>query len=196
MSAAQVSPGQEVHTTLVRANARAWGVATGLLAALGVFAATNVLVLKGGDDVGSHLGRLGNLFPGYDVTFAGSLVGAIYGFVVGYAVGRILCPRKPLERDQSMALAGRKHVRINGGSWGRTIGILLGLVLFVTTNVLVMRGGDDVGALLGTLGVYFPGYDVSFVGSLIGAAYLFVLGYLGGRIVGAVYNVTVERAEA
>ena len=76
---------------LVRLNGRAWGWALGLLCALGLFVATNILVLKGGDDVGQHLGLLGNYFPGYDVTFAGSLLGALYAFVVGYVVGRVVC---------------------------------------------------------------------------------------------------------
>lgn len=72
-------------------NGKAWGIALGLLFGLGLFAATNILVMKGGPNVGQHLGLLKNFFPGYRVTFLGSLIGFVYAFVVGYAVGRVIC---------------------------------------------------------------------------------------------------------
>ncbi len=81
---------QEVRRTLLRLNARAWGIATGVLAGGGLFIATNILVLKGGENVGQHLGLLSVFFPGYRVTFVGSLIGFAYAFVVGYAVGRVI----------------------------------------------------------------------------------------------------------
>lgn len=71
-------------------NVRAFGLGTGLLAALAVFAATNWLVIKGGDPVGPHLQLLGQYFIGYRVTFGGSLIGAAYGFGVGAAAGGVL----------------------------------------------------------------------------------------------------------
>lgn len=77
---------------LVRMHGNAWGFALGTLLALGLFAATNILVLKGGDDVGQHLGLLANYFPGYDVAFfPGSFIGAFYAFAIGYLTGRIVC---------------------------------------------------------------------------------------------------------
>lgn len=76
---------------LVRINGHAWGWAFGLLAAIGLFAATNILVLKGGANVGAHLGLLSQYFPGYDVTFLGSLIGGLYGLATGYIVGRVVC---------------------------------------------------------------------------------------------------------
>jgi hypothetical protein len=71
----------------MRLNALFNGVVTGLLFGLGIFLATNWLVLKGGAVVGPHLGLLGEFFIGYRVTFAGSLVGFAYGFAVGFVVG-------------------------------------------------------------------------------------------------------------
>ena len=49
-----------------------------------------MLVLKGGENVGQHLSLLAIYFPGYRVTFLGSIVGFIYGFVGGYALGRVI----------------------------------------------------------------------------------------------------------
>ena len=76
-----------VLTRMVRLNTKVQGVATGLVAGLGIFVATNWLVLKGGEVVGPHLALLGQFFIGYRVTFTGSLIGAAYGFVCGFAVG-------------------------------------------------------------------------------------------------------------
>jgi hypothetical protein len=80
----------ELTSALLKINARAWGIAFGLLFAVGIFAATNVLVLKGGEVVGPHLGLLSVYLPGYRVTFLGSLIGFVYFFVFGYGFGRIL----------------------------------------------------------------------------------------------------------
>lgn len=79
-------------------------------------------------------------------------------------------------------------LRLNARAWGIALGLTLGLGLFVATNVLVLKGGDVVGPNLGLLGVYLPGYSVSFVGSLIGFVYMFVIGYGFGRLIGEVYN--------
>jgi hypothetical protein len=53
---------------------------------------------------------------------------------------------------------------------------------------MVLRGGQRVGPHLGLLSIYFPGYSVTFVGSLVGFVYAFVLGYGIGRVIVTVYN--------
>ena len=79
-----------LQTAVLRLNGRAWGIAFGLLAGLGIFIATNILVLKGGPNPGQHLRLLRAFFPGYSVTFLGSLIGFVYSFVFGYAIGRLV----------------------------------------------------------------------------------------------------------
>ena len=76
-----------VLTRALRLNATVQGIVTGLVTGLGVFVATNWLVLKGGETVGPHLALLGQYFIGYRVSFVGSLVGFLYAFVLGYLVG-------------------------------------------------------------------------------------------------------------
>jgi hypothetical protein len=76
-----------VLTRLLRLNATVQGIATGIIAGLVVFIATNLLVLKGGDVVGPHLSLLGQFFIGYRVTFVGSLIGFAYALVFGFAGG-------------------------------------------------------------------------------------------------------------
>ena len=76
-----------ILTRLVRLNAKIQGVVVGLIAGIGLFVATNWLVLKGGKAVGRHLSLLGQFFIGYSVTFSGSLLGFAYAFVCGYIIG-------------------------------------------------------------------------------------------------------------
>ena len=52
----------------------------------------------------------------------------------------------------------------------------------------MIKGGPNPGQHLGLLAAFFPGYNVSLVGSLVGFVYAFVVGYALGRIVGEVYN--------
>lgn len=78
---------QLVLTRLVRLNATVQGIVTGLVVGLGIFIATNWLILKGGDVVGPHLSLLGQFFIGYRVSFVGSLIGFVYGFLSGFIAG-------------------------------------------------------------------------------------------------------------
>ena len=79
-----------VLTRLLRLNATVQGVVTGIVAGLGIFIVTNWLVLKGGEVAGPHLSLLGQFFVGYRVTFAGSLIGAAYGFACGFVGGYLI----------------------------------------------------------------------------------------------------------
>ena len=78
---------QVLRKTILEINEQGWGIALGFILGFGLFVATNVLVLKGGSHVGFHLGLLHVYFPGYRVTFIGSLIGFVYAFVVGYGIG-------------------------------------------------------------------------------------------------------------
>lgn len=77
---------------------------------------------------------------------------------------------------------------LNAKVVGLVLGILLALAIFVATNWLVIKGGARVGPHLQLLSQYFIGYRVTFVGSLIGAAYGFALGTLCGAMIGWIYN--------
>ena len=75
-------------------------------------------------------------------------------------------------------------VRMNALVTGAILGLLLGLILFLATNWLVIRGGENPGPHLQLLAQYFPGYSVTFLGSLIG----FFWAFLSGLLLGAIYN--------
>lgn len=86
----------------------------------------------------------------------------------------------------------RAVVLLNARLLGIVLGILSGTALFLVTNFLVLKGGQHVGAHLVLLANFFPGYRVTFLGSLIGFCYAFVVGFLAGAIVGAIYNKLVK----
>ena len=73
-----------------RLHAKAWGVAVGTLSGLALLGATLFLVVRGGPDMGQHLGLLSVFLPGYSVSVGGALIGFVYVFVIGYAIGRLV----------------------------------------------------------------------------------------------------------
>jgi len=81
---------EELLKEVIRLSRNVLGLTLVILFAVGIFLATNILVLKGGPAVGSHLQLLNQYFPGYTVTFGGSFLGAAYGFAVGYVSGWII----------------------------------------------------------------------------------------------------------
>ena len=93
--------------------------------------------------------------------------------------------------DDSKQLADTvriRLIRLKATFAGIVTGTLMAVGLFVATNWLVLKGGTAVGRHLQLLGQYFIGYNVTFVGSLVGAAYAFALGFLGGYAVARMYN--------
>lgn len=79
-------------------------------------------------------------------------------------------------------------ILLNGKLLGIVLGFLFGAALFLATNFLVIKGGPHVGAHLGLLANFFPGYRVTFFGSIIGFFYMFIVGLIVGVVMGAVYN--------
>jgi hypothetical protein len=79
-------------------------------------------------------------------------------------------------------------LKLNAHAWGIALGLLFGGGLFLATIVLIVRGGRRIGPHLNLLGMFLPGYRVSVGGAFIGFAYLFVIGYAIGRLIGSVYN--------
>jgi len=87
----------------------------------------------------------------------------------------------------------RAYDRVSEQGWGLALGLLAAAGLFLATAILVTRGGETVGPHLGLLGVYLPGYRVSWTGAFLGAAYAFFFGYGAGRTIATIYNRMIER---
>ncbi len=78
--------------------------------------------------------------------------------------------------------------RLNAVVSGLVTGVILGLAIFIMTNWLLIKGGEEVGPHLALLGQFFLGYTVSFWGSLAGLVYGFVTGFILGYAVAFLYN--------
>ena len=82
-----------VRATFARLDIMAIAVSVGCLFAILLWAATAALLLKGaeaGAHIGPHLALIANYFPGYSVTWVGSFVGLVYGFLLGVGVGGLV----------------------------------------------------------------------------------------------------------
>ena len=90
--------------------------------------------------------------------------------------------------DQERQALTRAFRRTSEQGWGLALGFPGAILLFAATVLLVFRGGENVGAHLGLLSVYLPGYSVTVKGAFIGAAYLFFIGYGAGRTIATIYN--------
>lgn len=80
-------PDEIIVEMFARMDKVALGLAVGIVSAVGLFLATAVLVVKGGDQIGPNLQLLRNYIPWFSVTWPGSLVGAVSGFAGGFLTG-------------------------------------------------------------------------------------------------------------
>lgn len=67
-------------------NAKAFGLACGILWGVSVFIMTVWVILKGG---GNTLGLLDQFYIGYSISWLGAIIGLVYGFVDGFIGGYI-----------------------------------------------------------------------------------------------------------
>jgi hypothetical protein len=184
---------------LVRFNAAVMGAVVGVVASVGVFVATAVLLLRGGENPGPMLGLLRYVFPGYTVTWGGALVGAFWALLAGAALGMVLgfAYGPWLLRGATRALDAQPG---GDGADEPDSGVLLlrplpfalvsaGLLsagLFVTTNWLALRGWPS--PHLALLAHYLPGYTTDLLGSLVGAFWVFLYAFLATGLAAVVYD--------
>lgn len=141
---------------------------------------------------------LGVFLPGYGRGWLGTLFGIVWGFALGGALGGMIYRLNSLHvlRDvDAVVMADRGAedfpqalLRLHGPSLGLAIGSAGALGLIVTTNLLVLRGtaAESVHARL--LAEVLPGYAVTPMGSLIGAAELFAILFVFCAAFVGIYN--------
>ena len=93
-----------------------------------------------------------------------------------------------IERALEAALV-RVFLKVDRMALGCSMGVAGGGLLGLATISLALTGGDVIGLRL--LSQYFPGYAVSLPGSVIGAAYGFLTGWLGGWAFAFLRNTTL-----
>ena len=94
--------------------------------------------------------------------------------------------------DQSELMLERAVLRLNANILGLVLGIIAGLLIFVTTNFLIFKGGPVVGPHLALLRNFFPYYSVTFLGSLVGFFWGLLFGYIAGFVTASLYNLVVK----
>ena len=100
--------------------------------------------------------------------------------------------RPVVEVDQSERMLEEAVIRLNANILGLVLGIIAGLIIFVTTNFLILKGGAVVGPHLGLLRNFFPFYSVTFVGSIVGFFWGLLSGYVAGFVIASLYNLVVK----
>lgn len=99
--------------------------------------------------------------------------------------------RKLMTSDQAVLRAA--FGRIDVVALAVAMGTVCAISLFVMTAALLIKGappGWPVGAHLSLLGIYMPGYEVSWGGSVIGAVYAWITGALIGFVWAVLWNLT------
>jgi len=197
----------------------AMAAAIAVLFALGLTGATAALLLQGappGVPVGSNLSSLGNILPGYSVSWMGSLIGAAWGAAIGAAIGFLIAafwnfahfvfmglaalsyprqlthPVRPLsepelpQSESSDRQLLSAAVRLNVCISAAGVGLGLGLLLFVGTN-LSLAVSQHPGRYLNLLGVFMPGYSASAGGAWIGLLWGTIYGAISGGALAWLY---------
>ncbi len=95
------------------------------------------------------------------------------------------------DADKAVLMAAFARIHV----WGLAIatGTVWALLIFIATAVLIIKGappGVEVGPNLGLIGIYLPGYSVSWTGAIVGAAYIWVIGAAFGFVLATLWNLT------
>lgn len=198
----------------------AMSVAVGIGIALGLATATAILLLAGappGVPIGPNLSALGNILPGYRVTWLGCLIGAAWAGAIGAILGFLIATfwnfahvivlaiiaifyyRRPVAQQKNVTIAQAGisvspeqqlfsvAVRLNVGISALGVGLGLGLLLFLTTHLSVAVS-DRPGRYLNLLGVVMPGYSASSEGAWLGLFWGLLYGALFGGAITALYE--------
>ena len=95
--------------------------------------------------------------------------------------------------DAERKLVQAAIVRLRARVMALVFGMVGGAGVLVATLWLVVRGGPNVGQHLRLLANYFPGYEVTWTGGLVGFCYGALTGAVIGWSIASIYNTLAER---
>ena len=87
--AIEESEDNAIEVAFAKIDPLALGIAVGVMSGLGIFMASAILILRSGPVVGPMLSLLGNYLFGFEVTWAGAVMGLFEGGMLGFAVGAL-----------------------------------------------------------------------------------------------------------
>ena len=99
--------------------------------------------------------------------------------------------KKLMNADKAVLMAG--FARMDVVALAVAMGTVCAIVLFLLTVILLIKGGPPgapIGPHLNLLGIYLPGYSVSWGGSAIGAIYAELIGAVIGFVWAVSWNFT------
>lgn len=95
-------------------------------------------------------------------------------------------------QEENVQIIHKRIVRIQTEVLAFVMAIIFGLILWVATAWLLIKGGPNVGQHLQLLKQYLPGYSVSWGGSFLGLLYGLVIGGVVGWAIASIYNRIVD----
>lgn len=99
--------------------------------------------------------------------------------------------QKLMNADKAVLMAA--FARMDVVALAVAIGTVCATGLFLLTVTLLVKGappGTAIGPNLGLLSIYLPGYGVSWIGSIIGVVYAWLIGALIGFVWAVLWNLT------
>jgi len=91
-------------------------------------------------------------------------------------------------RELEWALIDSAVARLRASVLAVVFAFTCGTGMFLATAWLLVRGGTNVGATLGLMRHYWPGFSVTWPGAFIGFFYAAMIGGVVGWIVAFTYN--------
>jgi hypothetical protein len=172
------------------------GLTLGMVSAFLVFLVSMVTWVF---DMGAGAGYLtlwAVFLPGYEISLAGSLVGALWALFWGFVAGVLIYSLSAAGwRDSRVAPARHgsiqwapPFIRLDPNAIAVGAAAVAGLALFTTTAYLVLRGTADSSPHAALLSWFLPGYSVSIPGAVMGAVEVAIGSYLILYLAACVYN--------
>jgi len=99
----------------------------------------------------------------------------------------------PNEVDTDKAILMAAFARMDPVALAVALGSTWALMLFAATTILLLKGapeGGQIGTHLDLIGIYLPGYEVTWPGALLGALYLWLIGAIVGFVLAVLWNLT------
>jgi hypothetical protein len=96
-------------------------------------------------------------------------------------------------QEKEKAILAAAFAKSDPVAFAIALGSVLGLTLFLATAVLLIKStfaGTEPGPHLALIGIYLPGFEVSWPGAALGAVYLAAIGAVTGFVLGALWNLT------
>ncbi len=113
-------------------------------------------------------------------------------------MNKVVFPKAPStppaasDEQSTDALILQSFAKLDKLALGISFGSTLGLLIFVATLFLLLKGGSPLGPNLSLLTQYFIGYSVSWEGSFVGLGYGLLSGFVLGWSIALLRNALVS----